>query len=410
MKKLFIYLLLFNASIAFGVVPATRKKFTDRAQCIKPCTTCNPCPASIPVTEGFIFVPAAIVNGQEVPAANIFARQQGTYVAGQPTIIFLHCLETNHRDFLCQQQAFSALGYNTLAIDLRGRGDSSKTDPLTFAYTNQAMANDLHSLLISLGIQGPLILVASVSGGYTALKYFQLFSVPTSGLYDPLRTVSHLALLNSGPGLTTVPDCAGLPGCIQDGSTCCIAAGVCPFPCGGPNCCVCWDFSSVTCAGYNFFFLPTFSNPIGYLASSVNFAQSVFGESCTAQVALAKQAFSQAFMKTPAQVQLNLYINALAEDLRPMLVDINIPLLSAYGTLSPTNAGSSLYIAANVPNSPQAIVAEFQGIAEQPQITSVNRVNQLLKDFIQGAALANDITYPFNGCDVCPLYVPQAQI
>lgn len=403
MKKMLILLFFCNL---LQMSPTFTDPNIQRSDCLKPCTTCNPCPASIPVVEGYIFVNAAVVNGQEVPAANIFARQQGKYVAGNPTIIFLHCLETNHRDFLCQQQYFSGLGYNTLAIDLRGRGDSSKTDPLTFAYTNQAMANDLHSILVSLGWEGPFIIVGSVSGGYTALKYFQLFSVASSPLYDANRTVSHLALLNSGPGLTTVPDCAVLPTCNQDGSTCCITSGSCPFPCAGPNCCVCWQFPSVTCAAYNFFFIPTFTNPIGYLASSVNFAQSVFGESCTAQVALAKQAFSQAFMKTPAQVQLNLYINALAEDLRPMLTDINIPLLSVYGTLSPTNAGASIYLTANVPNSPQAILAEFQGIAEQPQITSITRFNQLLKDFIQGATLANSIVYPFTSCDVCPLYVP----
>lgn len=82
--------------------------------------------------EGFVPLEATVVDGQEVPGANIFARMEGAYVPGRPTIVMIHYVEGTHRSFACQQHAFAALGFCTLALDMRGRGKSTKTDPATF--------------------------------------------------------------------------------------------------------------------------------------------------------------------------------------------------------------------------------------------------------------------------------------
>jgi len=401
-----LYALLFLGNI--GCKPIQAKQLKSPTRKCEQCSTCTPCAPGVFSKQGYVNVPDSTINGQFVPSVNIFTRIAGAYVPGKPTIVFLHCLECSGFTFVAQQQALSAAGYSTIALDLRGRGNSvPKTDPSTFAYTNQAMANDVHTVLVKLGIQGPIIMVGSVSGGYVVLKYFELFSTPSSSLYDPNRTLSKMSLINSGPGLTTVPDCAVLPGCTQDGSTCCITSTVCPFPCAGPSCCVCWPFPSVTCTGYDFFFIPTFSNIAGYTASACSFSESVFGEPCPADVVQAKLAFAEEFLKTTGPIQLNLYINALAEDLRPVIPTIDIPLLVVYGTISPTNSGASIYLHTNVPGS---IIAQFDDIAEQPQITSVSKFNNLLLDFITDKPLASSIEFPFTGCDVTPLYKPSRPI
>ena len=83
--------------------------------------------------------------------------------------------------------------YNTIAIDLRGRGNSVKTVPNVapdfYNYTNASMANDVHVILQTLGIKGPLVMVGSVSGGFVVLKYFEMFNS------DPNLYISKAAFL-----------------------------------------------------------------------------------------------------------------------------------------------------------------------------------------------------------------------
>lgn len=251
-------------------------------------------------------------------------------------------------------------------------------------------------------------MVGAVSGGYPVIKYFEMFSTPTSPLYDANRTLSHRIVINSGPGLTTVPDCAGLPGCVQDNTTCCVEGATCPFPCVGPNCCVCYEFGNVTCAGINFFFTPLFSTQAGYLSAACSFALSAMAEvGCSPQIDVARKAFTEDFLATTGDIQINLYKNSLAEDLRPVIPTINIPFLVVYGELSPTIPGSSQYLAQNAPN---AILALFEGASELPHVTMVSKFNKLMSDFITNASLASSITLPFTGCNVCPLFVPSRPI
>ena len=110
----------------------------------KQCDPCLQAPKAPCAREGYVFVPEAVIPGQfipggqpqTVPAGNFFYRQQGKCKAGRPTIVFLNYLEGSSRAFLCQQAAFSHC-YNTIAIDLRGRGNSVKTVPIirTFIIT-----------------------------------------------------------------------------------------------------------------------------------------------------------------------------------------------------------------------------------------------------------------------------------
>lgn len=404
------YLFLWSVAIIYFSIGAFAEPFYQltpyRIQCPKPCSTCNQCPQTPIVRQGFVPVPAATVNGQAVPAANIYASLVGAYVPGKPTIVMIHYLEGSSRCFSCTQATFAQLGYSTLAIDMRGRGNSTQTDPSTFNYTNQALANDIHSVLVALGIQGPLIMIGSVSGGYPVLKYFELFSSVSSPLYDVLRTVSQMVLINSGPGLTTVPDCAGLAGCIYDGATCCVANNVCPFPCTGPDCCVCYDFGNVTCSAIDFFFVPLFSTTAGYASAACSFALSAMGEDCSPQIEIARNAFTEDFLKTTGDIQLNLYRNSLAEDLRSIIPTLNIPLFVMYGSISATIPGSSIYLAQNAPNS---ILALFEGVGELPQVTTMSTFNNLLLKFITGATLPSSMTIPL-ACDVCPTFAPTRPI
>lgn len=404
MKHLFLLRAAFVASMLLTTSVYTTQLTPYRIHCPQPCNTCNQCPQSPLVQEGFVPLAETVINDQVVPGGNIFARLEGAYVPGRPTIVMIHYVEGTHRGFACQQKAFAAAGYSTLALDMRGRGKSVKTDPATFFYTNQALANDIHSVLVALEIEGPIIMIGAVSGGYPVIKYFEMFSTPTSPYYDADRTLSHMVVINSGPGLTTVPDCAGLPGCVVDGTTCCVSGATCPFPCAGPNCCLCYEFGNVTCAGVNFFFTPQWSTPAGYFASACSFALSAMAEvGCEPQITIARKAFTEDFLATTGAIQINMYKNSLAEDLRPVIPTIDIPFLVVYSDLSPTIPGSSQYLAANAPN---AILAFFEGASELPHITMVSKFNTLLNDFISGASLASSITLPFTGCDVCPLFVP----
>lgn len=379
-----------------------------RIQCPKPCSTCNQCPKGPFVQQGFIPLAATSINDQFVPAANIFARLEGAYVPGKPTIVMIHYLEGSLRSFSCTQKAFAAAGYCTLALDMRGRGNSTQTDPSTFFYTNQALANDIHGVLVALGIQGPLIFVGSVSGGYPVLKYWELFSTPTSPLYDSARTISHMILINSGPGLTTVPDCAALAGCVEDDSTCCVGGTACPFfPCTGPDCCLCYEFGNVNCSAIDFFFAPLFSTQAGYASAACSFAVSAMGEDCSPQIEVARNAFSEDFLKTTGNIQLNLYKNSLAEDLRAVIPTLNIPLLVVYGSISATIPGSSIYLSQNAPNAKLAL---FEGVGELPQVTMVSKFNKLMSDFIQGAPLPASTVFPFVACDICPTFIPTRPI
>ena len=164
-------------------------------------------------------------------------------------------------------------------------------------------------------------MVGSVSGGFVVLKYFEMFNS------DPNLYISKAAFLNSGPGLTTVPDCAILPTCSVDGSTCQVQSypgGCATEPClsTGP-CFLCWPFPSLTmdgaCGLADFWFL----DPFGYPSSACTFGQSVFSEKCNGEgqseaILQAQLAFAEDFNKTTPEIQISLYTTALAEDLRPV--------------------------------------------------------------------------------------------
>jgi pimeloyl-ACP methyl ester carboxylesterase len=381
------------------IMPKNKKRAAAPKSIFDSKIQCKLCRSECKHKEGLIHVPEAVINEQVVPATDIFFKLKGKHTAHQPTLVFLHFLEGSTQAFACQQEEFCKK-YRTLAIDLRGRGKSSKTN--LGDITNQAMAYDLNTVLRQLDIKGPLIVIGNVSGGFVALKYFELFSTSTSALFDPERTVSKLVFINSGPGLTTGPDCAAAPSCNPDGTTGCVTSTTCPLsnP-AGPDCCLCFPFTNLGCAAFNFFIKPSLDS--NYLGTACAFAQSVFQESCVEQVAQAKLRFVQDWLDTTAAIQENLYLNALAEDLRAVVSTIKIPTMVTYGDISPTPAGASLYLHDNISTS---FLVKFAQKGEQPQITDFKNFNALLGRFIEGDIFPDVIDVINPECCVCPLYKP----
>ncbi|MDA4129175.1 MAG: alpha/beta hydrolase [Thaumarchaeota archaeon] len=91
-------------------------------------------------------------------------------------LIFLHSFAHNKTMWLPQLAHFNALGYRTIAPDLRGHGDST-FDPKT--HTIVAMGEDVTELLSFLALQESVVIGTSM-GGSVALKMYranpQLFS------------------------------------------------------------------------------------------------------------------------------------------------------------------------------------------------------------------------------------------
>jgi pimeloyl-ACP methyl ester carboxylesterase len=87
---------------------------------------------------------------------------------GSRTLLFIHGLGSYLKFWRYQLDAFAAQGYRVVALDLPGYGKSEK--PATFPYTMEAMADAVHELAESLGVQRP-VLVGHSMGGQTALSY-----------------------------------------------------------------------------------------------------------------------------------------------------------------------------------------------------------------------------------------------
>ncbi|MBF5043581.1 alpha/beta hydrolase [Aggregicoccus sp. 17bor-14] len=87
---------------------------------------------------------------------------------GTRTLLFVHGLGSYLKFWRYQLDAFAAQGYRVVALDLPGYGKSEK--PASFPYTMEAMADVVHELAESLGVQKP-VLIGHSMGGQTALSY-----------------------------------------------------------------------------------------------------------------------------------------------------------------------------------------------------------------------------------------------
>ncbi len=90
--------------------------------------------------------------------ARIFVREQG---AGEP-LLLVHGLGMSSELWVHQMPAF-AERFRTIAVDLRGFGQSSKPD-YAGAYTIETLAEDMAAVITSLGIAGCHFLGTSMGG------------------------------------------------------------------------------------------------------------------------------------------------------------------------------------------------------------------------------------------------------
>lgn len=117
----------------------------------------------------------------------LFYRRKGNPV--KPLIVFVHGNNTDSRIWSPQQEAFCQ-NYQTLAIDMRGFGKSSKTPP----FTVETHEEDLYYLLEELKVP-PFYLVGWSLGGLVAQSY--VVSHP--------EKVKKLVLVASAPQLVSSP-------------------------------------------------------------------------------------------------------------------------------------------------------------------------------------------------------------
>ncbi|MFC1722894.1 alpha/beta fold hydrolase [Nanoarchaeota archaeon] len=90
-----------------------------------------------------------------------------------PFLIFLHGWGTNWTSWKKEIMYFERLGYSTLALDLRGHGQSGKPEEKS-AYKFTAFAKDLKKIIIKEKIKD-FILIGHSMGGTVALKYWYIY-------------------------------------------------------------------------------------------------------------------------------------------------------------------------------------------------------------------------------------------
>ena len=113
-----------------------------------------------------------------VPGGPIAVVDEG---AGTP-ILFVHGFPLTHAMWQSQIQALAG-GHRVLVPDLRGFGESRWTPERSDgALTMEAFADDLHALLESLSVKGPVIFCGLSMGGYVGWQFFRKYRAQVKAL------------------------------------------------------------------------------------------------------------------------------------------------------------------------------------------------------------------------------------
>lgn len=115
-------------------------------------------------------------------------------VDNEDTLLFVHGLGSNLRQFEMQQQYF-AKNYRVLLISLRGHGNSSApVNPTQADYSVREMARDVQALLAHLGIN-KVHFVGNSMGGLVGYELLEI----NGGLLSSLTTFGTTARLHTSP-------------------------------------------------------------------------------------------------------------------------------------------------------------------------------------------------------------------
>lgn len=378
------------------------------------------CGSGARVHEGCVFVPERqeIVLDSEtcepmqvtVPGANLYYRDMGKSKHGRPTIVFVHSLGATSDSWRCQQEQLSKC-FRTIAVDLRGNGRSDVTDPESIQYTHELFANDIFMMLQdpALNVSEKVIFVGNGIGGSIGIVFATAYS----------DMLCKLVIVNSGPGLYLVNDCAVSPYCDPQ-YACGESEGSC---CDFTGCTsLCWPYPSFTeqslqqqayaleCGFYNCYnageegfddcLTQSFSNYFAW-----EFPVTILNEPCQPQLASLQAQSVMAITQTVFnEVLSNIIYNAWTQDLRPLLELIEVPTLICIGTLDlevPNGAG--IYLNNHIAHSK---LVKFENKGHMPQATSYKKFNKVLKSFIEHKHFPEFLDVPDTGCCVCPLIKP----
>lgn len=92
-----------------------------------------------------------------------------TRLDGRPTVIFLHGLSANHTTWVNIMERLAENGYNTIAPDIRGHGESDKTKE-RLRYLLEIFSDDLELIAKNEGLE-KFVLVGYSFGGGIAIDY-----------------------------------------------------------------------------------------------------------------------------------------------------------------------------------------------------------------------------------------------
>ncbi|OGF69133.1 hypothetical protein A3C75_01360 [Candidatus Giovannonibacteria bacterium RIFCSPHIGHO2_02_FULL_44_31] len=101
-------------------------------------------------------------------------------IHGRPTIIFLHGLSANHTTWVNIMERLAEKGYNTIAADIRGHGESDKTKERS-RYSLEIFSNDLELIAKNEKLE-KFILVGYSFGGSIAIDYAAKHPAQVAGL------------------------------------------------------------------------------------------------------------------------------------------------------------------------------------------------------------------------------------
>lgn len=133
----------------------------------------------------------------DAPAANLFVRTEGKFAKSQassndPVIVFIHGTSASHNYWRGVQRLMSRR-YATVAIDLRGHGQSEVTPAVvpapagTFKYTYKAFSDDIAAVLQEMGLSDRRVVIAGISIGASIAVQF---AVDYPSMVDRLVLVS----------------------------------------------------------------------------------------------------------------------------------------------------------------------------------------------------------------------------
>ncbi|MFC1878453.1 alpha/beta fold hydrolase [Chloroflexota bacterium] len=121
------------------------------------------------------------------PILNYTSQGQG------PAVILIHGMITSHRDWAALIPELTANGFQALAVDMFGHGDSPKPN-MPKLYNFKVVYGTLVEWIDSLDIERPFILVGHSMGGYMSLMYTlrRPEDVRALALLDPLYSLKQL--------------------------------------------------------------------------------------------------------------------------------------------------------------------------------------------------------------------------